>query len=496
MRIVVENPSEARVEATTSELTMLANELTYTNTSNSYMLSKTVKNKWLRNNDPLEYDRRVKELRDNLKRTLIFYKNGTPYIRPGSIPWIKMKFDLVSLIDPLPEKIPMPWKKKPRFEPYSYQSQAVEKLISNRHAAIELCTGAGKSLILLMLSKTVNRKTVVVTPSKSIFHEIYDSFREHLGEGAVGCIGDGKKRLGKQVTVAIAKSLSMIKEGTPEWEEMQKVEHIAFDEAHTVPAATLEPVVNNLFKNAYYRFFVSGTQTRGDGSVKLLRSLTGPIVLSMNTKEGIENGYLCPVKFFIKSVNSKSKYKGSNILKLNQEHFLYNPEILDFTAKAASAYASQKGESSLILVEEIEQISELVKRMTVPVAFVHGNTTDSATLTKLGISKTDMQEEIERFNSGQVRVLIGTSCISTGTNFYPTHNVFNLQAGASEIGTKQGAIGRSVRKLEISKYKDLHPPKLFSKIWDFRVCDIKKMEDHLKKRIEFYEETGGPVKEI
>ena len=55
-------------------------------------------------------------------------------------------------------------------------------------------------------------------------------------------------------------------------------------------------------------------------------------------------------------------------------------------------------------------------------------------------------------------------------------------------------MGRSTRKLEISKYKDFHKEKLFTSIYDVRVKGQKILESQLKKRIEFYEESGGEIK--
>jgi hypothetical protein len=109
------------------------------------------------------------------------------------------------------------------------------------------------------------------------------------------------------------------------------------------------------------------------------------------------------------------------------------------------------------------------------------------------IKNSDPIEAVEKFNNGSVKVLIGTSCISTGTNIYPTHHTVNWQGGTSEIRTKQGAVGRSVRKLEISKYADKHPPKTKAIIYDFYVKGVEVMIRHLKTRIEFYKSSGTMI---
>ena len=146
----------------------------------------------------------------------------------------------------------------------------------------------------------------------------------------------------------------------------------------------------------------------------------------------------------------------------------------------------------MILVEEIEQISLLIKKLEVPFTYVHGNTTEKKELAKLGLENRDLSEEIERFNKGEVKVFIGTKCVSTGTNFYPTHYGFNLQGGSSEIGTKQGIMGRLTRLLEKSRYKDFHLPKTVSKVFDFNV-QVDELERQFGKRVSFYEESDCPI---
>jgi hypothetical protein len=55
-------------------------------------------------------------------------------------------------------------------------------------------------------------------------------------------------------------------------------------------------------------------------------------------------------------------------------------------------------------------------------------------------------------------------------------------------------MGRSTRRLEISKFKDLHVPKPFCMIYDFRVSNIPLLDKQLIKRCEFYQEAGGEIK--
>ena len=74
----------------------------------------------------------------------------------------------------------MAWKKPLPFDLYSYQKESIENLLGIKHGCVELCTGAGKTAIILTLARELGLKTVVVTPSKSIFLEILEKFEHHF----------------------------------------------------------------------------------------------------------------------------------------------------------------------------------------------------------------------------------------------------------------------------------------------------------------------------
>jgi superfamily II DNA or RNA helicase len=353
---------------------------------------------------------------------------------------------------------------------------------------------SGKTAIILTLARELGLKTIVVTPSKSIFLEILEKFEHHLGKSNVGAYGDGKKKIGKNITVCVSKSLTTIVPGSKEHDFFANADVVISDESHLNAAETLETVFHGLLKNVPYRFFLSGTQIRGDGKDELLQAIIGKKVFSLNTKQAVEGKYICPVKFIVFETISKDSKQYKDPLKAKRNQFLYNENICEIAAKIANSAWNHANESTLILVEELEQIKMLKDKLKVPFDYVHS--ASKADAAGFGLETKKVDEIVELFNKGQVKVLIGTSCIATGTNIYPTHNTINWVGGASEVKTKQGAVGRSVRILENSIYKDLHKPKPYSKIYDFRITNISLMEIHFQKRVSIYKETSSDIKYI
>jgi len=484
------SPTIAQISASKDELDALTKELSYRNLSAVYLYNKHLQKKWLQNKDPIYFEEEGERLKGEINKTLIFKKDSYTCTYPGIISYIISPHTVENLIS-YPNLRPMKWIEPPPYEPYFYQSASVEELLNIKHGHVSLPTGAGKSFILQLLAKNMGLKAVIVTPSKSIFHELMDLFEAAFGKSKIGGYGDGKKDIKKPITIAIGKSLTLLEEGSDAWNFFAEKESLMVDESHTWGADELSTTCNGALADVPYRLFVSATQVRNDGTEKLLRSIIGPCVFSMSIKEAMDQGFLCPLRFKIMKTISPSTRYISDPIECKREHFLRNPNIADLSARIANASWTAKQESTLILVEELGQIAMLKKLIKVPFTYVHSASKKEAA--EYGLLAVNTQDEIERFNKGEVRVLIGTKSISTGVNFYPTHNTINWAGGNSEITTKQGAMGRSTRKLELSRYKSLHKPKPYSQIFDFDVTNQTMLGKQLNKRIAFYEETGVNV---
>lgn len=476
-------------EYTEADIEKLKKKLKYVDKNIDILIKKHLNNKYFRNSNFELWSHRLEELRENREFNLLHEENNEYWTRPGVLPYLDIDMKINNKIK-YPELKKIPWKYKIPFNPYNYQQTSVNELLNAKHGCVSLATGLGKSLILLMLAREVG-DCVVVTPSKSIFNELLKSFQHHLGRENVGGYGAGKKDIKKPITIAIGKSLTLIKKDTPEYVFFKNKTCLMVDESHCWSASTLEKVCHGVLANVPYRFFASATQVNNSGKTILLNSIIGKCVCSMNIGSGIDQGYLCPLKFQIASVPAMTHYAIKDPLKCKRENFLYNFEIAKLYANIANASWNIRNESTLILVEELKQIKMLVEHLKVPYAYVHSGSKKEAE--KHGLEKVDLQTQVDKFNKGEVKVLIGTRAISTGTNMYPTHNTCNFMGGSSEIITKQGAMGRSTRKLEISKYKDYHKPKPFTRVWDVRVEDQPVLDNHLTKRVNFYKEAGGEI---
>ena len=492
MNVKIINPSQAFVQATPDELSRLNKELTFTNTSVAHDIKRHYNNFWLKNKDKEKWEETLEELKKRAKRTLVFDEVGT-FIRPGSIPYLSdMSLSVENEIKyPIAKKIA--WAKPLPFELHPYQDIRWKKLLEVRHGNVQLCTGSGKSAIILKICRETGFKTAIIAPSKSIFNELLEKFEYHFGRGAVGTFGAGKKKLGKRFTICIGDSVANIKPDTEEWDFFSNLDMVCVDESHTWGAETLENICYGVLDRIPYRLFFSGTQTRGDGTEKLLQSIIGQTVYTLTTADAIRGGYICPHEYkIVKIQSSNPNFNDSDALSMKRMHALKNRNICAFIAKLANAEALIHKRQTLVLVEELEQISMLLPLLKVTVSVAHSEKKPDRLL-KLGIPRVDTTESVNKFNKAESMVLVGTSCIATGTNIYPVHNMVNWQAGASEIKTKQGAIGRSVRLGTQNPWAINCTAKNKATIWDFEVFDVDLMVRHLETRLEYYRESETTI---
>lgn len=494
MNIEIITPTKAIVYfKNNEEFQEVKKKLTYTNTSILFLLKKHHKQMWWKKKNPVTWEEKLNELKEGLQDCVVKHDNDNWWIRPGSIPYISEHVESIRDLVKYPNFTPLPWAKIPEFEPYPYQTQAYEGLLKIKHGHVSLPTASGKSHIVLLLAKNIGLNTVIVTPSKSIFNELMVEFTTRLGKKYVGGYGDGKKDgLKKKITIAIGKSLTMLKEGSEAYDFFKNKQVMLVDESHQFASEELNKACHGVLRFVPYRLFFSATQTRNDGTKILLDSIIGKCVLKMSLKDAIDQGYLCPLKFTTLPIHSPSTVNKKDPIECKRTHFLYNGALAQLIARIANSSWNVKQQSTLILVEELRQIQMLTKLLSVPYEYIHSGSKGNAA--EWGLNKVELQDQVDKFNKGECKVLIGTRAIFTGTNIYPTHNTINWVGGSSEIITKQGPMGRSTRKLEISKYKDFHQPKPFCMIYDFKVIGQPILNNQLAKRIKFYKETGEQVR--
>jgi superfamily II DNA or RNA helicase len=489
MRLVIEheNPAVVRMFDFEDPFDQIKESLIYTDKAAQFAYTRFKNSPAKRWMDSDKFEARVAELKAEIKKSLLFQDDRGFYTYSGLSSYLSKKTGIaVESTVKYPPAKSLAWDNIPKFNMHPYQKSSLENLLATRHAGVELGTGLGKSFIILHLLRSLGLKAVVMTPATSISNQLYNQFVKAFGKKYVGAFFDGKKESKKLITVANAQSLTKVEEGTPHWTNLSSAQVFIADESHQCPANTLEKVCLGVAAKAPYRFFFSATQMRNDGRALVLEGITGPIVYSKTVQEGVDEGYLAKPKFRIVEIPSPSTFDSKDANALSRKHLYYNPVVAEKIGKLVNS-AADAGMPVLVLIEEVEQFTKLLPYLRHTVGFAHGPLNeDNRPLVPEQFWTSDPQALVESFNSGKLPVLVGTSCISTGTDILTVKFLVYWQGGKSEIQVKQ-AIGRGTRKC---------PGKTECTVVDIDVVNIPTVHNQAVARRAIYADLYPDIKTV
>lgn len=506
--ITLLEPTLARFDSSYSESTTLrrlTSQLKYIDKKVEYDIKRFKANAhWYVKDQDSEaaYHEELDRLKKARTKSLLFEDEEGYYTYSGVAASLAHEFgDKVEVTYTLPAGGSLPYFLKPRYEPRYYQTQAHDKLIETAHLGprrVEIGTGLGKSTIIRMLCKSVALKTVVMAPSANICNQLYRDFVEHFGKRYVGKFGDGKKESDKLITVGIDDSLTRIEPGTEHWKNLSSAKMFIADESHLVPSETLAKVCLGLCKTAPYRFFFSATQVRNDGLDLVLNGITGETVFSMPVRQGIEEGFLSRPHFKIINTTSAAETRTTDPGRLTRVHLYYNEKVIKAAADLANRFVKHMKRPTIILVEELEQFTALLPYLKHDVKFAHGPLdAKRKKLIPAEYHSDDPSDLVEEFNLGNIPILVGTSCIATGTDLQAVEALIYLQGKSSEIKTKQ-AVGRATRGgLNSFVFNPWTGTQKRDCIYvDFDVTNVDLVHRHSLIRKSYYNELFGPAEEV
>jgi superfamily II DNA or RNA helicase len=469
--------------ATQDQISQLKSTLTFKDKSAEYDLAKYKKMAWLRTKiGSKAFDAEVQKRQDAINHCLLTWDDGWS-VPSGLVARIRETIPGTTYDDLVvyPGFGVVPWAERPPKMRY-YQEEALEALLAAKHGAVSMATGTGKSLVILNLCKRLGMKAVVITPSLSIAEQIYDDFYKYFGKRYVGRYYGGKKEAKKLFVIGVAQSLTRLDKDHDDFSLLSSARVCIFDESHSVPAETVKKVAFDLLARTPYRFFVSATQLRGDGKDLLLEGIIGPIVYDYPVQKAVQDGFLSPMTFKVYEVESNLGRHYSDPNESTRAHLLFNPAVCKQVAEIANNAVSC-GRKVLILIDEIGQFVKLAPLLTSKYQFAHGGNLTAEQKEKIvkEFHKSDPNDLVKRFNQGEFPVLIGTSCVSTGTDTKAVDFLIYFQGGKSEVQVRQ-AIGRGSRIFE---------GKTDCVIVDFDVVNNGVCHRHAKERVKIYQTIGS-----
>ena len=349
------------------------------------------------------------------------------------------------------------------FEPRDYQLDAFRTAVQYGRQLLLSPTASGKSLIIYLLARYYNKKTVIIVPTTSLVEQMAKDFKEYGYDKEICKIYSGQPVFDSDITITTWQSFSKAPKDV-----MEKFEVVVGDEAHLFKANVLKGILEKMRKTAI-RFGTTGTLDGSECHRLQLEGLFGPVKKVISTKELIEDGtianlsidcvILCHTKQKKMTYQEEMDYLVSNEAR---NEFICN---LVYSLSGNTLVLFQYVEKHGVLLHE-----KMFKRLGENLHYVYGGTDTE--------DREAVREIVEKAKNDTILASYGT--FSTGVNIKRIDNIVFASPSKSRIRNLQ-SIGRGLRRVD-GKDK----MRLFD-IADDLQCDNYTLS-HLKDRINIYNE--------
>lgn len=312
--------------------------------------------------------------------------------------------------------------------PYPWQLEAARAASEQSRGIISAPTGSGKSLAIALICNEFRVRTLIVVPSLELKAQLTSSLQAWFGEHIVGPQSDQK--------IVTVENVDALDPNT-----LAPHDLIIVDEFHHAAAATYRKLNQKSWQGVYHRFGLTATAFRNQDSERLLlESVLSKTIYELTYTQARDQGLIVPVEAYymdvkpmdpsLPSIPDRWANVYSNLVVRNEWR---NDMIRSVLRKLHAA-----GESTLCLVKEIEHGMHISAQLEYP--FVRG---DNAPCVN--------SELIRRFNSGEIKTLIGTvGCLGEGVDTRPAEWIVIAGLGKAR-GQFLQQIGRGIRKNSCKK---------------------------------------------
>lgn len=166
----------------------------------------------------------------------------------------------------------------------NHQKEPVLKASKKDFGIIVAPPGAGKTIMGLKIIEQKKQPALIITHRKQIAEQWIARIETFFGipKREIGRVGQGKMKIGKQITVALIQSLSKkLDESAAELKTAFGI--ILIDECHHIPATSFRKVIHQL--TPYYQYGLTATPFRKNNDEKMLFYYLGDIIAEIKPQE-------------------------------------------------------------------------------------------------------------------------------------------------------------------------------------------------------------------
>ncbi|MFT4639966.1 MAG: superfamily II DNA or RNA helicase [Verrucomicrobiales bacterium] len=347
------------------------------------------------------------------------------------------------------------------ISPRPFQADARDAWLKNgKHGVVVLPTGAGKTILAVMLISLTERPTLVHVPTIDLMHQWIDVLAHHFDE-PIGALGGGNHEM-ERLTVATYDSalIHATNRGN-------LFGFVIYDECHHLPSDQFQ--FTALASLAPFRLGLTATPDRADGREALLYKWLGGLCYTAHIDE-LEGDTLAP--YVVETVEvdlleaervayDEARAQYIDFLRTEQismgspngwQIFIYRSSLTPEGRQAFQAYLAQKrlsqaaagkeqaiwdilqdhrGDRIIIFTQDNDMAYRLGRRFLLPV-LTHQ--------TKV----KERKDFLDAFRSGDYRVLVTSKVLNEGVDV-PEANIAIVVSGSGSIREHVQRLGRILR---------------------------------------------------
>jgi len=352
-----------------------------------------------------------------------------------------------------------------------YQIEAVQACCRYGRGIINLATNGGKTEIISAVIKEINKPTLILVHKKVLFINMVDRLKKRLRK-KIGYI-NAEGVVIENITVAMTQSCvhyiknkknKPVMKIKPEIKNILKgIDLVIIDEHQHSKSKMFYKLLTAC--SATYRYGFTGTADMPEKvDAVRLRANTGSIICRVSNKFLIENEYsavpivrVIDLPRIVDLSITFSDYYDNQIINNKYRNNLIKEICLQYS------------KNILILIKNIRH-GKLLEQMILGSTFIHGST-------------SDIEEQINNYRKGNIKVLIASSVLDEGVDL-TNIDVLILGGGGLAKNILLQRIGRGLRVKEGKENKVY--------IYDFN-DNGKYLKTHARARQRVYKKEGFEV---
>ena len=323
------------------------------------------------------------------------------------------------------------------FEPRDYQLDGFHHALSYKKTLLVSPTASGKSLIIYLIVRALNVKTLIIVPTTSLVSQLYSDFQEYGWDSIKYChqVYAGQDKVSdKLVVISTWQSIYKLNKKT-----FEPYRLVIGDEAHGFKSKSLTTLMTKCV-NAEYRIGTTGTLDGTQTHKLVLEGLFGKVYKVTTTKKLMDRKELSSLNVEVILL----KYPDVVCEQFKQIKYADEIEFLVGHEKRnkyiRNLVLSLKG-NTLLLFRLVTKHGRILYDM------IEEKTDESRkTFFVFGGTETEVREQIRAIAETERDAIIVASygVFSTGINIRNLHNIVFASPSKSRIRNLQ-SIGRGLR---------------------------------------------------